>query len=198
MSVSGKALIAIVIYTLIQFLPVSLKAQEDPHRKKFYVGMDMGAGWLTYSQNNQPDNYTARYALALYGGYQPFQWLRIGINVNGWLIEPFGNFYDEPEKGVSISNTNGEILFLPLKQNLFFRLQGGHSTYTNHHPGNYNASGTNLKVGIGYELTLASHWVLPISIQYGTGKFKDVNYPGIAVVNQNFDVIELLVGITFR
>lgn len=160
--------------------------------------MDMGAGWLMFTQNNKPEDYTARYALALYGGYQPFRWLRIGINVNGWLIEPFGSFYDNPEKGISISNTNAEIMVLPLKQNFFFLLQGGHTTYTNHHPGSYNASGTNLKVGLGYEFSLANHWALPVSFRYGEGKFKDIHYTGIDVVNQHFNVFECVVGITFR
>ena len=195
----NKAPITILLISLILFLHSKSAAQKYPDQKKFYVGMEMGSGWLKFSQNNNPADYTARFALGFYGGYQPVQWLRVGFNVSGWLIEPFGNFYDDPVKGISISNDNIQLVLLPFKERrLLISLQGGRVVYTNHHPGNYNATGTGIKAGLGYEIKIKDHLVLPISINYGKGKFKDVRYLGISYINQNYDVVELLMGITYR
>lgn len=199
MSVFRRIITTILFGSVILLLPQLAMAQKDPEWKKFYAGMDMGAGWLKLSQNNERADVTARYALTLYGGYQPFRWLRVGVNFSGWLIEPFGNFYDDPDNGISVSNDNVQLMLLPFEHHrLSINLQGGRATYTNHHRGHYNATGAGIKAGLGYEIKIMPHLVIPITINYGTGDFKDVRYPGIAVVNQNYDVVELLVGITYR
>ncbi len=182
---------------MILVTPYCLVAQDDSEHKRFYVGLEMGSGWLALSQNNLSTETTARYALGFYGGYQPLRSLRIGINLGGWLIQPFN--YSDPAKGVSVSHTSAQIMVLPLKHfPLFMNLQFGRSVYTNHHPDRYNAKGTALKVGMGYELKINTHLVLPISINYGNGKFSDIQLPGVSYVNQHYEVMELLLGITFR
>jgi hypothetical protein len=162
--------------------------------------MEMGAGLLALSRNNLPADQTARFAMGFYGGYSPVRWLRAGINLNGWLIESFGNFYDDPAKGISVSNSNLQVALFPFKRvNIFTQWQGGISNYTNHHPNEYNTDGTAMKLGLGYEHDVAKHVGISLQLNFGWGRFKDVNYPpDISVTDQHYQATELLLGITYH
>ena len=56
-------------------------AQEEQPFRKFYAGIELGAGGLELSRNQLNEGRTARFALGIYGGYRPFRWLRAGINL---------------------------------------------------------------------------------------------------------------------
>jgi hypothetical protein len=64
--------------------------------------------------------------------------------------------------------------------------------------GEYNAKGEGAKAGVGYEYGISRKFGLSMTVNYGFGRFDDVKYPGISVVNQHYDVVEILVGITLR
>jgi hypothetical protein len=174
-------------------------AAQTPTRKKFYVGLEMGAGFLRHSQNYLPVEQQTCYVLGFYGGYSPFHWLRTGINLNGWLLEPFGDF-NSPEKGISISNTSIQLQLFPIKKvNGFVNLQGGTAQYTNHHPDQYNAKGTGLKIGIGYEYDLAKRTGLTLIVNYAWGRFNDVRYPpDILVTHQQYSAVDIVLGIVYH
>jgi hypothetical protein len=174
-------------------------AQQDTIGKKFYAGVEMGASGLLLSQNNLEGNRSASYVLGFYGGYIPFRALRIGINLNGYLIESFGNFYESPEKGVSISNVQGQLQVLPFRTvHIFANMQGGWSTYTNHHPNDYNSNGFAGKAGLGYEYGFGKRLFVSLLFNYSTGKFNDVKYPGLSITNQHFNAYEIVANLTYR
>lgn len=187
----------LLLYSLSIIWPNHLNAQQKAPTKKFYAGAETGAGFLQYSSNTNEGERTARFSLGFYGGYIPFRTLRLGINLNGYLIEPFD--YSSPEKGKSISNTQVQIQIMPFKNNnLFANFQGGWSTYTNHHPYESNSKGTAGKIGLGYEFNLGKRLFGSLILNYATGKFKDVNYLGILTTDQHYDTFEILTCITFR
>lgn len=187
----------LLLYCLCIIWPNHLNAQQKAPTKKFYAGVEMGAGFLQFSNNNIDGERTARFVLGFYGGYIPIRALRLGINLNGYLIEPFD--YSNPEKGKSISNTQAQIQILPFKNNnLFANIQGGWSTYINHHPNESNSKGTAAKIGLGYEFTLGKRLFATLILNYTTGKFNDLNNLGTLTTDQHYNAYEMITCISFR
>lgn len=176
-------------------------AQEEQPFRKFYAGIELGAGGLELSRNQLNEGRSARFALGIYGGYRPFRWLRAGVNLNGWLIEPYNQFfffYFE-EEGISISNIYGQVQVFPLREEpLFLNFQGGSSKYVNLNPDAQNAPGTGGKIGLGYEYPLGKNLGLSLTANWGFGSFRDVTLQNISFTNQRYDVFEVLLGITYR
>ena len=215
-----KIILIVILFQIVFLFPLIAPAQEEPirkdgtnglningdssrgerPRKKFYVGMEIGAGELMLSRNDVPANRTTRFALGFYGGYAPFRWLRAGINLNGWLIEPYWNFNSNPENGISISNIYGQVQIFPFrKSNLFVSFKAGKSDYINMHRNEYYAYGSGSKAGLGYEHEVAPNLGLTLVVNYGWGSFGDVYYVGATpVTHQHYNVIEFLLGITYR
>ncbi len=174
-------------------------AQHNSAEKRFYVGLDAGTGLLLLSKNDLDPSRDARFSLGFFGGYKPYRWLRTGILLNGWLIEAFGAFGSNPEKGVSISNVYGQLQVFPFAEfPIFANISGGYSRYTNHHPNEFNAHGSGGLFGLGYEKDLAKHLGVSFIVNYGFGRFKDVENVAAAVKNQHYDVIEFLVAIAYH
>lgn len=192
----------ILVISLVTFLgnQPTFSQEEQPFRK-FYAGIELGAGGLELSRNQLNEGRTARFALGIYGGYRPFRWLRAGINLNGWLIEPYNQFfffYFE-EEGISISNIYGQVQVFPLReQPLFLNFQGGSSKYVNLNPDAQNAPGTGGKIGLGYEYPLGKNLGLSLTANWGFGSFRDITLQNISFTNQRYDVFEVLLGITYR
>lgn len=179
----------------------NVMAQEEKPFRKFYAGLEMGAGGLELSRNQLNEGRTGRFALGLYGGYRPFRWLRAGINLNGWLIEPYNQlffFYFE-EEGISISNIYGQFQVFPMGEKPFFlNFQGGSSKYVNLNPDAQSSPGMGGKFGLGYEYPLGKSFGLSLTVNWGFGKFRDATVQNVSITNQRYDVFELLLGFTFR
>lgn len=171
-------------------------AQSRPERRKFYAGIAIGVGLLELSRNNFPEDRKSRFALGFHGGYSPFHWLRAGLDLNGWLIEPYD--INNPSKGISISNTYGQIEVFPCKKfNFLISLEGGVAKYMNQHPTEYYARGTGIKFGLGYEHEAAKHLAISMTVNYCSGHFDDVLYP-LPTINQHYNTVEFLLGITYH
>lgn len=170
---------------------------KDSFKRGFYGGVEMGAGWLELSQNNQTEGREARFIFGLYAGYRPFRALKAGIKIDGYLIEAYDN--SNPAEGISISNTHFHAQVFPFKKiALFANLQGGWSKYINQNFGKHDAKGSSQKIGLGYEYTLAEHLRLSLLGNYGFGKFKDVNDVMITVHDQHFDSWDITLCITYQ
>ncbi|HEY3390363.1 MAG TPA: hypothetical protein VGK38_12365 [Prolixibacteraceae bacterium] len=195
----GKLFTAVLIFQITSYFSFMAIAQNNAIKRKFYVGVEGGLGLLRLSQNNLPSERNSCFSLDFNGGYIPFDWLRTGISLNGYLIESYGNFYDDPAKGISISNFYGQVEVFPIKRtNLFFKLSGGFSGYTNHHPNASNAHGTGGLLGIGYEKSIFRRTDLSFTVNYGFGRFKDVDNLAVSVKNQHYNITEFMIGITYH
>ncbi len=189
--------LAVMLFLLPSF---TLTAQPSNYitRSKFYVGMNAGAGLLNLSMNTQSQQKYP-FALDFYGGIMPFRWLRTGISIGGWLIEPYGDYEDNPWKGISIENIYAQIQVFPFDSfDLFLNFAGGFSNYLNMHPGAYNAQGTGFLSGLGYERRLFGKMGISLMINYGFGSFNDLNYTGISVNNQHYGITEFIIGFTWH
>lgn len=199
MNYFGKLLAAVLIFQITSYYSTMAFAQENTAKRKFYVGMDGGLGLLKLSRNGIASERSSCFSLGFNGGYIPFNWLRTGISLNGYLIESYGDFYGNPEKGISISNFYGQVGIFPFKKtNLFINISGGFSNYINMHPDEYYAHGMGAKLGLGYEKNLFKRVEVSFVINYGFGRFKDVENVVASVKNQHYNITEFLIGFTYH
>jgi hypothetical protein len=199
MKFSGKIFSLVLFFQTTFCFFVSTFAQSNPEKKRFYVGIDGGFGLLKIPGNDFVSGNGSCFSLGFYGGYTPFNWLRTGINVNGWLIESFGNFSVDPERGISISNTYVQAQVFPFKKiNLFINLAGGFSNYINHHSDEYNEKGSGALFGLGYEKDFFKNVGVSFVVNYGFGKFKHAAYLLTPEYKQQYHVTEFLIGITYH
>lgn len=199
MNNSGKLLTVILIIELLFCFSVTTTANGGTIRKKIYVGMDTGIGFLKLSRNDLSPEHHSCFALGFNAGFIPFRWLRTGINLNGWLIESYGNFYVDPSKGVSISNFFGEIEAFPFKKaDLFVKLSGGFSKYISMHSDEFDAKGGGARIGLGYERRLYRRVSISLMMNHGFGRFKDVENVVASVKNQHYKVTEFVIGFTYH
>lgn len=191
-------ILTVLLFSLfLSQIPDTSIAQNYIVRSKFYAGMDAGVGMLNLSRNDLPSQRSNPFALGFYGGYMPLKWLRTGIILGGWLLEPYNN--NDPSKGLSLENIYAQIQALPFKKcDIYLSFAGGFSNYINMHPDEYRANGSGILAGLGYEKGLAWNIGISLMINYGFGSFNDVIYPGISVKNQHYDVTEFLIGITYH
>jgi hypothetical protein len=195
---AGKEVFVFFYSCFLLFLSLVSAAQHNSSHPKFYMGMELGAGGLQLTRNSFVEDRNVRFALGLNMGYRPFHWLCLGINASGWLIEAFEYSFN-PDRGISISNIYGQLKIYPIKKyNVYANLQGGWTKYINYHPDEYFAKGMGGKVDLGYDLSLWKLGGVSIAVNYGYGKFDDSIYPVNSIVKQQYDVVELLVGIEYH
>ena len=187
-----------VFLFLFPFLLMKAQTPKYIVRSNIYVGLDAGIALLDLSRNNL-SQHSNPFSLGFYGGFMPCKWLRTGISLKGWLLEPYGDFYDDPSKGISISNTYAQFQIFPFKNyDLYMNLAGGISNYINRHPGEYYAKGIGFLAGLGYEKRLIGNIGISLMVNYGYGKFNDLNYTGISIKNQHYNITEFLFGFSYH
>lgn len=195
----GKLLTFVLIFQITTYFSFTAFGQSNSVKEKFYVGIEGGLGLLKLSRNDLSSERNSCFSLGFNGGIIPFHWLRTGISMNGYLIESFGDFYKNTEKGISISNFYGPAEIFPFKKtNLYLNVSGGFSHYTNMHPDEFATNGTGAIIGIGHEQKLSKRVGVSFEINYGFGRLNDVKNIVATVKNQHYDITEFMIGFTYH
>lgn len=191
-----QPILAFMVSQLGQGAYLNLKAQEISTKEIFYAGTELGSAWLSMAENNSAAKRNARFKLGFYAGISPIKRIRLGINLNGYLIEPYDLY--APDKGISISNNHFQLQLLPFKNwPIILNLQGGQSKYINHEPTGINRKGFSGRAGIGYTFFRNKSLQIISGINLGWGQFRNKAYPGIPAVSQRFNTIDLTVGFSY-
>ena len=183
----------IYIPLFLLFSSFQLVAQKNALFLKFGTGISA----LSFNEN-QRTRQQGCFTMAFAGGYNPTDWLRLGIDLNGYLLEPYGNFNSSPDKGESISCINLFTEWCPFKKRrLYFIGEGGFSRYTNMHTDGYSSRGWAFKPGMGYALALPKNMLMAFQVAYCVGGFKNVVYPGISFTRRRFNAVEFTLTLYF-
>jgi hypothetical protein len=134
----------------------------------WWVAGEFGAGQITLNTDQQKGGGNTTFAMGFAGGYQPTDWMRVGLHVNGWLLQAF-NLYD-PTIGESVSNVGAVVDVLPVrKAGLFARGGFGLGTYTNDRPPGTNGNGPAWEAGGGFEIPVRGAIRLAPTVEYSAG-----------------------------
>ena len=161
------------VFGLGMVLPAIAQQLEPSHTRPqsspWWASFEAGVGSITITSDQQKGGAQTRGALGFAGGYQPSDWLRVGVHLNGWLLQA-GDLYD-PTKGVSVSNFGGIIDLMPSRKYRPFARGGfGLSMYDNSHPNGFNGNGPGWEVGGGYEFPIRGRIGLAPMVEYASGQ----------------------------
>jgi hypothetical protein len=147
---------------------VSPSAVGGQHTSPWWVSGEFGAGQIKLISDVQQGNRTTTFAMGFAGGYQPSDFVRVGLHLNGWLLEMFDPY--NPIKGESVSNVGGVVDVFPSRRSRLFARGGfGWSSYTNNHPTGVYGSGSGWEVGGGYEMPVYGRIRLAPLVEYAEG-----------------------------
>ncbi len=159
--------------------------------------MELGEGQLQLRSDQINNGRDPSFAFALAGGHRLGEHARVGLVLNGWLIQAY-NLYD-PTKGSSVSCALAVVDVLPdRKKRLFVRGGVGGAFYTDNAPGAQGGSGLGWTVGAGYEIPVAKHVAIAPSVAYAAGNLGDDRLAVPAQSNRRFSVIEFKAAFVFH
>ena len=178
----------------LQVTASPVQAQAD---RPWWVSGEMGAGELKLSSDQQQGDRVSTFALGFTGGRHITQWARVGLKVNGWLLQAFN--LNDPTVGESVSNVMGIVDILPSPRHpLFARAGVGWASYTNNSPAGTNGSGLAWEAGGGYGIPVARNFALAPVVEYAAGSFGNADNPLAPQTNRKYTVIEFKLAAVYR
>ena len=188
-----RALAIAVFMGLTAFCGKPAQAQIDQNLRAWWAGGEIGEGQLSLSSDQIHRDRTPTFALGFFGGHRLSGQARVGLEVNGWLLQ--ASNLNDPTVGESVSNVLGVIdVFLTRKIPLFIRGGGGLAMYQNNRPGESNGKGWSGTGGAGYEFRFSERLGLAPIVEYAYGKFDDVRNPITVETGRHYSVVEFKVA----
>jgi hypothetical protein len=143
-------------------------SHAQPQSSPWWASFEAGGGSMKLTSDQQKGDAKTRGAMGFAGGYQPSDWLRVGLHMNGWLMQAFDPY--DPIKGESVSNFGGIVDVIPSQRHRLFARGGfGLSSYTNNHPDGVYGHGPGWEVGGGYEVPILGQLRLAPMVEYASG-----------------------------
>jgi hypothetical protein len=182
------------VVAAISLVPSAASQQLRP----WWIAAEFGEGQLKISSDQAKGNRDATFALGFAGGSQLGNKVRLGLHVNGWLLQAFN--LNDPTVGESVSNVSGILDFFPLRDGRGFFARGGlgYGNYTNDRPSGENGSGLAWETGAGYEIPLRGPSSLVPSLEYSAGHLGDAQIPGAEETGRRFSVVEFKVSLLYH
>lgn len=148
---------------------VLASAVGGPQTSPWWVSWETGAGQLKLSSDQLQGGRTTTFAMGFAGGYRPVDMVRVGLHVNGWLLQMFN--YNDPTVGESVSNVGGVVDVFPARHRPLFARGGfGLSMYTNRRPLGVDGSGPGWEAGGGYEIPIHGRIRLVPMVEWAAGR----------------------------
>jgi len=169
---------AVLVLTIQMLTAIQVLAGEDSGHRGAVVGLQCGYGNVRLRSDQGWNVRQGTFSLGFQAGYALTRRLVIGLEVGGWLVEPFsyGAHGQEEERGEAVSHTMVFIHMFPVERlPLYLRAGLGESHYKNN---NWDKTGGNgwgaWLLGGGYELRISSHFYGAAQLSYSRGHFSDV------------------------
>lgn len=155
------------------FIPQAEAQQDIPkpvvqRSSPWWVTGEFGAGMIKLNSDRQQGNQRTKFAMGFAGGYRPTDWLRVGLHLNGWLLQ--ASDFNDPTVGENVSNLGGVAdLFPSRRYGIFARGGYGLSMYSINRPIGMNGHGSGWEAGGGYEIPIRGSIRLAPMVEYAAG-----------------------------
>lgn len=173
------------------------QARMQTNVRPWWVGLELGDGQIKLTSDQFSGTRNPAFALGFVGGHSLGNRARIGLEVNGWLLQSFNN--NNPAVGESVSNVLGIVDAFPIRKTpLFLRAGAGLALYQNNRPTGSNGSGWSWTGGVGYEIPLTEHLGLAPMAGYAAGSVGDVRNAGTVETGRRYSVVEFKVTVLWQ
>ena len=187
---------AVVIFILVGMTCLGGKpaqAQINQNLRAWWVGGEIGEGQLSLSSDQIQRDRTPTFALGFFGGHTLGGQARVGLEVNGWLLQ--ASNLNDPTVGEGVSNVLGVVDVFPKRRiPLFLRGGGGLAMYQNNRPAESGGTGWSWTGGAGYEVRFSERLGLAPIVEYAYGRFDDVRNPITVETGRHYSVVEFKVA----
>lgn len=141
---------------------------EKPAIRPWWIGVELGDGQLKLTSDQSTGSRRATFEFGLVGGHRVGKRARIGMDVDGWLLQAYP--LNDPTKGESVTNVLGIVDLFPIqKVPLFLRAGAGVALYTNNRPLEFGGTGWAWTAGAGYEFALPKQLGLATIVDFDAG-----------------------------
>lgn len=187
---------ALAIFIFIGVTTLGVKpahAQLDQNLWAWWAGGEIGEGQLSLVSDQIQRHRTPTFTLGVFGGHRLSNQARIGLEMNGWLLQ--ASNLNDPTVGENVSNVLGVIDVFPMRKvPLFIRGGGGLAMHQNNRPGESGGTGFSWTGGAGYEVRLSERLGLAPIVGYAYGRFGDVRNPTAVETGRSYSVVEFKVA----
>src|SRR5229473_6627838 len=154
MSSSGPAgvrLVMLIVGLMLATPGAYAQARKEMTVRPWWVGLELGDGQIKLTSDQFSGTRNPAFALGFLGGHSLGNRARIGLELNGWLLQSFN--LNNPAVGESVSNVLVVVDAFPIRKTpLFLRAGAGLALYENNRPGRFGGSGWSWTAGVGYEI----------------------------------------------
>lgn len=179
----------LVIFCIILLFTGGACSAQSQQERPWWVGLEAGDGQLKLASDQQESSRRATFEFGFSGGHRLGSRARVGVEVNGWLLQA-SNFND-PTVGESVSNVIGVVDVFPARKiPLFLRGGAGLAMYMSNRPEGYGGNGFAWVAGGGYEIPLTQTLAIAPIVDYASGTFSDVRNPLTVQTGRGYSVIE--------
>lgn len=173
------------------------RAHEEPTVRPWWIGGELGDGQLKLTSDQSSGSRNPTFGLGFAGGHKLGNWARIGLELNGWLLQSFN--LSNPAVGESVSNVLGIVDAFPIKKTpIFLRAGAGLALYQNNRPNGFNGNGWSWTAGGGYEFPLTGRLGLAPIVDYAAGSLGDVNNLITVQTGRHYSVVEFKAAIIWH
>ncbi len=165
------------------------RGREERTARPWWIGFELGDGQIKLTSDQFNRTRSPAFALGFVGGHSLWNRARIGLELNGWLLQSFNT--SNPAVGESVSNVFVVVDAFPIRKiPLFLRAGPGLALYQNNRPGGFNGSGWSWTAGVGYEIPLTENFGLAPIIDYAAGSLGDVRNIITVETGRRYSVVE--------
>lgn len=173
------------------------QAREGRVARPWWVALELGDGQLKLTSDQFNTNRNPAFALGFVGGHSLGNRVRIGLEINGWLLQSFN--LSNPAVGESVSNVLAVVDAFPIRNPpIFLRVGPGLALYQNNRPGGFGGSGWAWTAGMGYEIPISENLRLAPMVDYAAGSLGDVRNAIAAEMGRRYSVVEFKVAIAWH
>ena len=190
--------VVVILLLLVASITEAARAQQNaPLSRPWWVSGEFGEGQIRLSSDQIPGARNATFAAGFLGGHTLGNRARIGMALNGWLLQAFD--LNDPSVGESVSNVLAVADLFPVRRvPLFLRGGTGGAFYTNNRPEGYGGSGWAWTAGAGYEFQLGERFSLAPIADYAAGTLGDVRNVLTVETNRRYSVVEFKIAISWH
>lgn len=192
-----QVLAVLILVGMISLGAKPAQSQADQNLRAWWFGGELGEGQLSLVSDQILRDRTPTFALGFFGGHRLGNQSRVGLEINGWLLQ--ASNLNDPAVGENVSNVLGVIDVFPARKiPLFVRGGGGLAMYQNNRPSETGGTGWSWTGGAGYEIRLNERLSLAPIVGYTYGRFEDVRNPIAVETGRHYSVIEFKVAAIFH
>lgn len=179
---------------LVGGLTCPIRGADTGTVRPWWIMGEFGEGELQLRSDQATGSRKATFALGFAGGHTLGSRARVGMEVNGWLLQ--ASNLNDPTQGESVSNVSALVDVFPIPKSSFFLRGGtGAAFYQNNHPDGYGGNGWAWAAGAGYEVRLGRSFGLAPMVMYSAGSVGDVQNVLTVETGRRYSVVEFKIGI---